>query len=423
MYTEKEHQEFQFSARCVLHVVAEMDPKMGGVSQALHSIIAGLTKLGLRNEVVSLDHPDALFLKETGFKIHNPGKGEGAWCYCAAFMPWLLKNLDRYEVVIVHGLWRYHSHATGKAIQVLKDKNGNRQGKGRLIPKLFIMPHGMLDPYFQRAKGRRLKAIRNKYYWKFIERNVVNKADGLLFTSQEELILARETFRPYQPKREIIVGLGLEAPEIYTAAMKQAFLKKCPQLNGSPYFLFLGRIHEKKGVDMLIGAYTENIMSISSLGIPGMQSPKLVIAGPGMETPYGKQIKLMVSNSPEVRDMIFFPGMITGDAKWGAFYGCQAFILPSHQENFGIAVVEALACRKPVLISNQVNIWREINTSGAGFVAPDTLEGTISLFQQWYNSRREDIQRMQFGAGHSYEKYFSMTETACRLRDAMIPNA
>ena len=61
--------------------------------------------------------------------------------------------------------------------------------------------------------------------------------------------------------------------------------------------------------------------------------------------------------------------MLTGDLKWGALHAAEAFILPSHQENFGIAVVEALACGKPVLISDKVNIWREIEADGACLVA------------------------------------------------------
>jgi glycosyltransferase involved in cell wall biosynthesis len=75
--------------------------------------------------------------------------------------------------------------------------------------------------------------------------------------------------------------------------------------------------------------------------------------------------------------------MLSGEAKWGAFYGCEVFVLPSHQENFGLAIVEALACSKPVLISNQVNIWREIQDFNAGIVADDTLEGTINLLGSW----------------------------------------
>jgi len=75
--------------------------------------------------------------------------------------------------------------------------------------------------------------------------------------------------------------------------------------------------------------------------------------------------------------------MLQGDAKWGALYGCEAFVLPSHQENFGIAVVEALACGKLVLISDQVNIGREIVEDGAGLVEGDTEEGVEKLLRQF----------------------------------------
>ena len=75
--------------------------------------------------------------------------------------------------------------------------------------------------------------------------------------------------------------------------------------------------------------------------------------------------------------------MLQGELKWGALLAAEAFILPSHQENFGIAVAEALAVGTPVLISDKVNIWREIEADNAGLVAPDTLDGTVSLLERW----------------------------------------
>src|SRR5438552_12403270 len=75
--------------------------------------------------------------------------------------------------------------------------------------------------------------------------------------------------------------------------------------------------------------------------------------------------------------------MLTGNLKWGAFSAADAFILPSHQENFGIAVAEALACGTPVLISNKINIWREIEGNGAGYVENDDLPGTVNLLKRW----------------------------------------
>jgi glycosyltransferase involved in cell wall biosynthesis len=83
-------------------------------------------------------------------------------------------------------------------------------------------------------------------------------------------------------------------------------------------------------------------------------------------------------------------GMLAGDSKWGALYGCEAFVLPSHQENFGIAVVEALACGKPVLISDQVNIWREIVEDGAGLVEEDTEEGVEKLLRRFFHAQRAE---------------------------------
>ena len=79
--------------------------------------------------------------------------------------------------------------------------------------------------------------------------------------------------------------------------------------------------------------------------------------------------------------------MLQGDAKWGAFYAAEVFALPSHQENFGVAVAEALACGTPVLISNKVNIWQEIAEDGVGLVEEDDLEGTTRLLERWRRSR------------------------------------
>lgn len=89
--------------------------------------------------------------------------------------------------------------------------------------------------------------------------------------------------------------------------------------------------------------------------------------------------------------------MLSGAVKWGAFHSAEAFVLPSHQENFGIAVVEALACGVPVLISNRVNIWREIEEDGAGFVEDDTAEGVGRLLTRWLEPGSEE-RRMEMSA-------------------------
>jgi hypothetical protein len=138
--------------------------------------------------------------------------------------------------------------------------------------------------------------------------------------------------------------------------------------------------------------------------------PDLVIAGPGWDSGYGEEVRRLIDEvnrsialtehrtlNTEHSACVHAVDMLSGAAKWGALYGCEAFVLPSHQENFGIAVVEALACGKPVLISDQVNIWREIVEDGAGLVEGDTEEGVEKLLRRFLDSMRHEADD---GASH-----------------------
>ncbi|MEJ8800529.1 glycosyltransferase [Pontibacter sp. H249] len=412
----------------ILRVIASMDPAQGGPCQGIRNSIPALGKLGVYNEVVCLDSPKSNYLHKDPFTIHAIGPGKTAWCYTPDLIPWLQTNLNRFDAVIVHGLWQYHSYAVTKVIQDLKQQQASSSEKR--IPKVFVMPHGMLDPYFQKAKERRLKAIRNWFYWKIIENKVISSADGVLFTCEAELELAQQPFRPYKPKQTINIGYGIAEPPVYTSDMQDAFTAKIPQLEGRPYFLYLGRVHEKKGVDMLIKAYGRILESRSKYVLADAseaeedffsaeQVPQLVIAGPGLDTAYGEYLQQLVAASSELKNSIHFTGMLTGNAKWGAFHGCEAFILPSHQENFGISVVEALACAKAVLISNQVNIWREIETEQGGIVAANTEEGTQQMLSEWLDLIPQHKRAMGECARHIFEQYFAIGPHAKRLLEAL----
>jgi glycosyltransferase involved in cell wall biosynthesis len=199
--------------------------------------------------------------------------------------------------------------------------------------------------------------------------------------------------------------------------MRSAFIEGCSGLiaEDDSYLLFLSRIHPKKGVDLLLESYLSLYGEISHKGI---KMPKLVIAGPGIETDFGKLIKKLAADSP-YSDSVLFPDMLSGDAKWGAFYGCEAFVLPSHQENFGIAVAEALACAKPVLISDQVNIWREIEAEGGALIAPDTLPGTKTLLEQWLNMDPDNKKLMGEKALQAFLKNFGIHSAAKHFYKAL----
>jgi len=384
----------------VLHVIAEMDPVHGGVCQAVRTIIQSMAHSGIQHEVVSLDDPTAAFLNKDPFKVHALGRARNPWAYSSNLNSWLEQNIDNYNSVIVHGLWLYPSYAVFKVLSSRKKLKR---------PQFSVMPHGMLDPYFQQAKGRKLKALRNWIFWKFIENKVVNDADFLLFTCEEERRLASISFNPYRPKKEIILGLGVESPPAHTSTMDNDFYERRPELAGQSFFLFLSRIHEKKGLKELIPAY-EKLVRLNNESCT--TTPALVIAGPGLDTDFAEDLKKEVNANSNLIKKVFFTGMLTGNEKWGAFYNSDVFVLPSHQENFGIAVAEALACSKPVLISNQINIWREIKTEKAGLVEDDNLEGTFILLKAWLSLTTFEKIHFSKNALNCYRKHYAIPALA-----------
>ena len=109
--------------------------------------------------------------------------------------------------------------------------------------------------------------------------------------------------------------------------------------------------------------------------------------------------------------------MLTGNAKWGAFYNSECFALPSHQENFGIAIVEAMSCQKPVLITDKVNIWREIEADGGGLICKDNETEIYETLKKWLSF--DDKQKISIGhnAQQSYKKHFTVTSFAEKLSD------
>ena len=396
--------------RSVLHVIVSMNPEAGGLPQAVNLMIAGLSKIGVFSEIVSLDQKSDPFIRSMPHTIHAVGPRSGPWGYSKYLRPFLRDNLSRFDAVILHGLWQYTGFALYKAMEEYSRNKSSEQKWAK--PKFLVMPHGMLDPYFQKAKDRKIKAIRNWLFWKLIEKSIVKAADEILFTCKEEQLLAQHTFTPYNPARETVVGLGILPPPNNTVDIGQAFYNKCPAVKNYEYIFFLSRINIKKGVDILLKAYKNLYLSYNqeNLSNVGTIIPKLVIAGPGWTSNYGKELQRLVNNDIDLKGNVFLVDMLHGEEKWGGIYNCEAFILPSHQENYGIAVVEALSCSKPVLISNKINIWREIQETGGGLVADDTIIGTQSNLERWIKMPKAMKMQMSQNAGVTFREYFSLEQ-------------
>lgn len=384
----------------LLSVITTMNPVSGGPAQGIRNNFPYWQQSGIAPHIVSLDTLGIEFKDE--IEIVKLGSKPNMWYYSSKLLPWLVENISHYDILLVHGLWQYNGYAVYKAIKQLTKM-------GKRIPKVFVMTHGMLDPYFQKSKERRLKAFRNSIYWHLIEKKLINSVDGILFTCDEELQLAKTTFNDYHPKSEFNIGYGVIAPPINSKQLKITFEERCVEVKGKPYFLFISRIHPKKGVDILITAYAYLLEKFKESNV---EIPLLVIAGPGIETDYGKKMLALLKANTYLKERVIFPGMLTGDAKWGAFYNSEAFILPSHQENFGIAVAESLACSKPVIITNKVNIWREIESMKGGIVTNDDLNGVTEGLIKWIEMPKAERNDMQENAFRTYKKYFTAEATS-----------
>lgn len=145
------------------------------------------------------------------------------------------------------------------------------------------------------------------------------------------------------------------------------------------------------------------------------------MAGPG-DTDYVASLQALADRLG-IGDRVVWPGMLAGDAKWGALYGADAMVLTSYQENFGVVVAEALACRTPVIISDQVNICTEVQQADAGIVCrPETTSVAEALggFAAMSERERSD---MTLRGRALFARAFSMRETAARLIDLFADSA
>lgn len=381
----------------ILHTISSVDSTGGGPIEAIRQLSMVHNREGHEIEVASTDESKSHWVREFPFKVHALGPGHGKFRYSSRFVPWLKQNYHRYDAVVINGLWQYSGWGAWRALP-------------RGYP-YFVYPHGMLDPWFKKTYP--LKHLKKWLYWPWADYRVLRDAAAVLFTCEQERVLARQSFWLYQCHEEV-VGLGTPRPEGNPVDQRERFLERYPELRGKRCLLFLGRVHVKKGPDLLLQAF-KNIMDSEPSSVTS--DVHLVMAGPH-DHAYGAEM-LALAKSLRLEDRITWTGMLTGDLKWGAFRAADAFILPSHQENFGIAVAEALACSVPVLISDQVNIWREVKEFDAGFVEADTVEGTTKMLRQWLHTLGADLAKMKVNALECFASKFHIEQAARSLLRVM----
>ena len=347
---------------------------------------------GVESEVLTLDEPEAEYLRALPFRVHALG-GERRGGHSTKLVPWLRANGAGYDGVVVHGLWEYLSVAVLRAVA------------GRVPYVVFA--HGMLDPYFKRAS--RLKHAKKWVYWLPVQYWVLRRARWVVFTTAAERDLATRSFWLHRWNAAVI-GLGAEQPtedREEREACCAAFHALCPSVRESRYLLYLGRLDPKKGCDLLLEAFAAVYGDDAEM--------QLVMAGPDS---VGWRAELQAAaQRAGVGERVHWPGMLTGAAKWGAFLGSEAFVLTSHQENFGIAVVEALACGRPVLVTRPINIANDLVADGCALVEADTAAGATRLLTRWRALPQEERVAMSARAVATVASRYDMRKNVRRLME------
>lgn len=254
------------------------------------------------------------------------------------------------DVVHLHSLYLFHVWAAARACR--------RHG----VPYL-LRPHGTLDPFLWNRHRLRKSVME----WLFQDR-VIREAAALHYTAAEEMKLAE----PYvHGAPGVVIPNGLDLAEYATLPPPGRVRTEHPEIGSRRIVLFLSRLNFKKGLDLLVPAFVEACRSVNDL--------HLVIAGPddGMR----QKTEALIAEA-RVGSRVTFLGMLDHAQKLAAFRDAAMFVLPSYSENFGIAVVEAMACGVPVAISDKVNIWREVEEAGAGLVAPTTVSAVARQIVQ-----------------------------------------
>lgn len=364
----------------ILRIIPSMNPEAGGVAESVRQSAIQMRSENIHIEIVCFDNSDSSWIKDFDFKVYELGKGKTSYAFKASYLSWLNNNIENYDLVIIDGLWMFH--VMGGYICKLKK-----------VPYI-IYSHGMLDPYFNKDK---LKYLKKLPFWFLIERNVIALAKNIVFTCKEEMLLAKKSF-PLYKGNGVVATLGIETNKKPKEELRKLFYTKFPHLENTKNILFLSRIHEKKGIDLLIKA-------IQLMDKKLLKNYKFVLAGTGDKEYINKLKKLIKAKNLE--NYFAWVGMLKDDMKWAAFASSECFILPSHQENFGIVIAEALSMSIPVLTTNKVNIFHELEEYNAGFIETDSVDGIKSLLNRYLNSNLETIEIIKENSIKCFNEKFS----------------
>ena len=265
------------------------------------------------------------------------------------------------DVVHVHALWEEVQSLAARACRAI----------GR--PYVFT-PHGMLDSWSLRQRW----AKKRLYRWLRLDREL--RGAAAFHTTSDAERREVEVLGPGPPV--IVEPLGIDMAEFETLPPRGTFRARYPQVGERPLVVFLGRVHPGKGVEYLVPA----------LRNPGAHDVVLAVVGPDSKGYLGEMRKL--ADTHGVSERVLFTGMAVGEERIPPLVDADLFALPSDHENFGVSAVEALAAGTPVLLSSQVNIFRELLDAGVALVAERDPAAIAVQVGRWFGgdaARRAEV--------------------------------
>jgi glycosyltransferase involved in cell wall biosynthesis len=329
----------------ILHVIGDLAPESGGPAKACVEMARAVARRGHQVSIATTDFSPSQgraapsFAPEPRLDVHLFPLGfPRAWLTSWPMRRGLERLVAEADLVHIHSLYLFHSWAAGTLCR-------------RLGVPYIVRPHGTLDPVIWRRHRWRKRVMELCF-----QNRVLRDAAAIHYTSAEERRLA-EPFVQGAPGA--VVPLGLDLADYADLPPPGTFRRLHPEIGGRPILLFLSRLNFKKGLELLIEA--------AAHAVAAGTDAHLVIAGPdgGMEASARRWVA-----RAGIAGRTTFAGMLTGRDKLAALRDASLFLLPSSSENFGIAVIEAMACGTPVIVSDRVNIWREIVEDGAGLAEP-----------------------------------------------------
>jgi glycosyltransferase involved in cell wall biosynthesis len=332
----------------ILHVIANLAPRYGGPSKACWEMARAVAQLGHQVSIyttnqdgpgeleVPLDRPvqrDGVEVRY--FSIQAPR----FWGTSLPLALALKRKIPASDLVHIHSLYLFHDLVAGHWCR-------------RYAVPYLMRPHGTLDPFIHRRHRWRKRLMEIV----FEDRNIRRAAALHFTTAEEEKLAAPFTFQT----PGLVVPLGINWEEFAELPEPGEFRRRHPEIGDKAIILFFGRVNFKKGLDILARAFGAVARR--------REDVHLVIAGPDNEG-WGARVRTWLAEEG-MGARTTFTGMLLGPEKLAVLRDAGLFVLPSYSENFGLAVIEAMAAGLPVIISDQVNIWREVQAAGAGRVIP-----------------------------------------------------